>query len=69
MGGCAGVSPFRGHLGWAWQVRVKKVMGLFSQVTFGKAVVTIFVFDDSSGRRLAAAFVAAFSRVQRRVRV
>lgn len=48
---------------------MKKVMGLFSQVTFGKAVVTIFVFDDSSGRRLAAAFVAAFSRVQRRVRV
>ena len=34
---------------------MKKVMGLFSQVTFGKAVVTIFI-DDSSGRRLAAAF-------------
>ena len=47
----------------------EKSYGPFSQVTFGKAVVTIFVFDDSSGRRLAAAFVAAFSRVQRRVRV
>ena len=35
-------------------------MGLFSQVTFGKAVDRIFV--DSSGRRLAASFVAAFSR-------
>ena len=60
MGGCAGVSPLRGRIGWAWQVRRKKVMGLFSQVTFGKAVDRIFV--DSSGRRLAASFVAAFSR-------
>ena len=50
----------RGRIGWAWQVRRKKVMGLFSQVTFGKAVDRIFV--DSSGRRLAASFVAAFSR-------